>query len=75
MVPQTLRPKMATPSSNASPPFMVHAVRIPDPPADSEQVVAGDGLTAGFPWWALWFVGGSAVVAVILFAPPRKKRR
>ncbi|WP_454138633.1 class C sortase [Microbacterium paulum] len=55
--------------------FMVHAVRIPDPPADSEQVVAGDGLTAGFPWWALWFVGGSAVVAVILFAPPRKKRR
>ncbi|MCG7415047.1 class C sortase [Microbacterium aurum] len=55
--------------------FMVHAVRIADPPADAEQVIAGDGLTAGFPWWAVWFVGGSLVVAVILFAPPRRKRR
>ena len=55
--------------------FMVHAVRIPDPPTAEQQTVTGDGLEAGFPWWALWFVAGSAVVAVVLFAPPRKKRR
>lgn len=55
--------------------FMVHAIRIPDPGTDSEVPIAGDGLTAGFPWWAVWFAGGSFVVGWILFAPPRKKRR
>lgn len=54
--------------------FMVHAVRIPDAEGDAREVVGGDGLTAGFPWWAVWFVGGSAVTAWILYAPPRKRR-
>ncbi len=56
--------------------FMVHAVRIPAPEDSAGTgVIAGDGLTAGFPWWAVWFVGGSAVVGYVLFAPPRKKKR
>lgn len=53
--------------------FMVHAVRVPDTAVAGPQVIAGDGLTAGFPWWAVWFVGGSGAVAWVLFAPPRKK--
>lgn len=55
--------------------FLVHAVRIPDPPTAAEQVIAGDGLVAGFPWWLVWFTGGSGLVAWVLFAPPRKRRR
>lgn len=54
--------------------FMVHAVRIPSP-EDGGQIIAGDGLTAGFPWWAVCFLGGSAVVAWLLFAPAKKKKR
>lgn len=56
--------------------FMVHAERI-EPPAsvDGRQVIAGDGLSAGFPWWAVWFIAGSGVVAWMLFAPPRKRRK
>ncbi|CAG7607524.1 class C sortase [Leucobacter soli] len=55
--------------------FMVHAVRIADPEASGEEVIGGDGLTAGFPWWAVWFVGGSGALGWFLFAPPRKKKR
>ena len=54
----------------------VHAERIADPAVDSDrQVLAGDGITAGFPWWAVWFLGGSGLVAWVLFAPPRKRER
>ncbi|MBG0718427.1 class C sortase [Microbacterium sp. 2C] len=53
--------------------FMVHAVRLPDEPVDAQTVIPGDGLDAGFPWWAVWFVGGSALVALVLFAPPRRR--
>ena len=55
--------------------FMVHAIRIPDPEGDAEVAIAGDGLTAGFPWWAVWFAGGSVLIGWVLFAPPRKKKR
>lgn len=55
--------------------FMVHAVRIPTPEDETESIIAGDGITAGFPWWVVWFVGGSGLVAAVLFVPPRKKRR
>lgn len=55
--------------------FMVHAVRIPSPDAgEFDGTLGGDGLTAGFPWWAVWFVGGSALVAVFLFYPGRTKK-
>ena len=53
--------------------LMVHAVRIAEPEAGGLEAIAGDGLTAGFPWWAVWFVAGSGVVAWILFVPPRKR--
>lgn len=53
--------------------FLVHAVRI-DAPESSGTVINGDGRKLGFPWWAVWFVGGSGVFAYVLFAPPRKKK-
>lgn len=55
--------------------FMVHAVRIPDEEGGAHEAIGGDGATLGFPWWAVWFLGGSGAVAWVLFAPPRKKRR
>lgn len=56
--------------------LMVHAERIADPATDEDrQVLAGDGITAGFPWWAVWFLGGSGLVAWVLFAPPRKRKK
>ena len=50
---------------------LVRGERIASPETAGTQVVAGDGRTAGFPWWAVGFVGGSAAVAYVLFAPPR----
>jgi len=41
-------------------------------PAD---VIGGDGVALGFPWWAVWFLAGSGAVAWVLFAPPRKRSR
>lgn len=54
--------------------FLVHAVRIPGPGEGGREAIAGDGIPLGFPWWAVWFAGGSGAVAWFLFAPPRKKR-
>lgn len=53
--------------------FLVHAVRIDDAEAAGSVAVGGDGAALGFPWWALWFVGGSAAVAGLLFAPVRRR--
>ncbi|MHA3725163.1 class C sortase [Leucobacter sp. HY1910] len=55
--------------------FLVHAVRIADAPQAGAEAIAGDGLRAGFPWWAVWFVGGSAAVGWVLFAPPKRRKR
>ena len=56
--------------------FMVHAQRIPTPnTAEADGMIAGDGVTAGFPWWVLWFAGGSLAVGWVLFAPPKKKKK
>lgn len=56
--------------------YLVHGVRVPAPAGDADRELAGDGLTAGFPWWAVAFVGGSGFVAYLLFAPrgPRTSR-
>jgi sortase A len=54
--------------------LMVHAIRIADPSSDSDggvTAISGDGLSAGFPWWIVWFVGGSVVAALVLFGPRR----
>lgn len=52
--------------------LLVSGVRT-DPPQGSDRTVGGDGRTAGFPWWAVAFVGGSGAVAYLLFAPTRPK--
>lgn len=55
--------------------IVVQGTRI-DPPADAgRHAVEGDGRTAGFPWWAVIFVGGSALTGYLLFAPPSRRRR
>jgi sortase A len=54
--------------------LLVHAERIDDPPLDESLTVTG-AANLGFPWWALIFIAGSAVIAWILFAPPRRSQR
>lgn len=55
--------------------LLVRGTRIDAPDDDAARtVIAGDGRTAGFPWWSLAFLGGSAVTAWILFAPARRRR-
>lgn len=54
--------------------FLVHGVRVPAPAGAGDLAVAGDGGAAGFPWWALAFVGGSGAVGYLLFAPRRGSR-
>ncbi|MFN8049372.1 MAG: class C sortase [Ancrocorticia sp.] len=51
--------------------LMVHAIRIPDHEALGVDKIAGDGIRLGFPWWAVWFGGGSLTVGWLLFAPQR----
>lgn len=53
--------------------ILVRGVRVPGPEAEG-SAIAGDGRQAGFPWWALMFLGGSAVTGYLLFAPPRKRK-
>ncbi|MFZ1381795.1 MAG: class C sortase [Scrofimicrobium sp.] len=55
--------------------LLVHAIRIPDDAGPGTDVIGGDGVTLGFPWWAVWFLLGSGAVAWVLFAPPRRKPR
>ncbi|MCB1273791.1 MAG: class C sortase [Leucobacter sp.] len=55
--------------------FMVHAIRVPDSEAGGAEAIAGDGLAFGFPWWAVWLVGGSVLAAWVLFSPPKKKKK
>lgn len=52
--------------------LLVHATRVSAPDADSGGAIAGDGKVTGFPWWAVGFLGGSGLIAYLLFAPPRR---
>lgn len=54
--------------------LLVTGSRIAAPQSAGEQVIAGDGRNAGYPWWALVFTGGSAATAWLLFAPPKRRR-
>lgn len=55
--------------------LLVHGVRISPPDtAEFNSVIEGDGITEGFPWWVVLFVGGAGAVGWILFAPPRKRK-
>lgn len=53
--------------------MMVRGERIDPPAATGRQAIAGDGKTAGFPWWAVIFLGGSGAVAYLLFAPVKRR--
>lgn len=55
--------------------LLVHAARVAAPAHAGDQALAGDGLTAGFPWWAVAFIGGSGIAAYLLFAPRRSASR
>lgn len=54
--------------------LLVHGTRVPNPAAGGREGLAGDGVSAGFPWWAVGFLAGSGGVAYLLFAPPRRVR-
>lgn len=53
--------------------FLVHAQRIPTPPQNTETVIAGDGILAGFPWWAVQFLAGSVFVGWLIFRPVKEQ--
>ncbi|MFP7366137.1 class C sortase [Corynebacterium callunae] len=48
--------------------LLVHAQRVDAPQVEFNNVIAGDGIVAGFPWWALVFCAGSGVAAFLIFA-------
>lgn len=51
--------------------LLVSGVRIPAPERDS--AADSEGVSAGFPWWALALLGGSGAVGYLVFSP-RKVR-
>lgn len=53
--------------------MLVRGVRIPAPESEGTRAIDGDGRVAGFPWWAVIFLGGSAVSASLLFISPRRR--
>ena len=55
--------------------LLAHGVRIAPPEIEEfNNVIEGDGITEGFPWWILLFAGGAGGVGWLLFAPPRARR-
>lgn len=53
--------------------LLVHAQRIAPPEGMEDDIVDGDGISAGFPWWLVIFLLASAAVALLLFWPSKKK--
>lgn len=47
--------------------LMLHAIRIPDVEGGGDVTLGGDGVRLGFPWWAVWFLGGSGAMALVIF--------
>ncbi|XPP27717.1 MAG: class C sortase [Leucobacter sp.] len=60
-----------TPTGINSHRLLVRGVRVPAPADAGSYALTGDGSGAGFPWWAVIFLGGSTATAYLLFAPPR----
>ncbi len=54
--------------------LLVHGVRIASPDDDGlgSRPLTSHEHGTGFPWWLVWFVGGSVAVAWMLFAPTRR---
>lgn len=56
--------------------ILVQAERTDGPSSeDSRRAMAGDGIEAGFPWWALIFASAAAFLGWFLLAPPKKKKK
>lgn len=55
--------------------LLVHGIRVAAPEGVGMQIIAGGDRTAGVPWWAIVFLGGSAVTAYLLFIPPSMRKR
>ena len=53
--------------------LLVRGERIATPPA--EVGVRQNSSDAGFPWWVVVFVAGSAVAGFLVYAPARRSRR
>lgn len=64
-----------TPISVNSHRFLVHAERIEAPDNSGRTALAGDGMTPGFPWWLVAYLAASALVAWMLFAPVKRKKK
>lgn len=54
--------------------LLVRGERIDRPSQTFDAVVAGDGNEAGFPWWVIGVVGGSALSGWYLYATRSSKR-
>lgn len=63
-----------TPTGVNSHRLLVHAARTEGPSDGARAAISGNGQALGFPWWGVWFAGGSAAVAWFLFAPPKRRR-
>ncbi|MBN9611898.1 MAG: class C sortase, partial [Actinobacteria bacterium] len=55
--------------------LLVRGERVAAPQGAGREAIAGDGRSAGFPWWAPAFLAGSGAVAWMLFGPSRRARR
>lgn len=53
--------------------LLVQAQRVEAPLNNTGSVIAGDGITAGFPWWILIFCLGTGVVGYLIFAKRPEK--
>lgn len=53
--------------------LLVQAQRVDAPLTHTDSVIAGDGITAGFPWWLLIFCVGTGVVGYLIFAKHPEK--
>lgn len=54
--------------------LLVSGVRVAAPADAGDRALDGDGSSAGFPWWAIGFLGGSGAIGYLLFAPKRGSR-
>ncbi len=55
--------------------LLIRGVRVDAPAGEpGSYALPGDGKTAGIPWWAFLFLGGSITSALLLFTPSRRRR-
>lgn len=60
-----------TPTGVNSHRLLVQGIRV-DNPKSVGHGITGEMPSAGFPWWALIFIAGSAATTYLLFVPPQR---